>query len=127
VRSEDDGNSWEIPAGLIDPGETPAETAARECKEELGFDLPAEAFQELGHFTYSAVGLCGERIHFYWVKVDPKDRQEPTLDGSPLEEGAEVITVELEEAIRLCNAGELADSKTEIAIRRLHSELVKER
>ena len=29
--------SWEVPGGVIDPGETPSETAARELREETGF------------------------------------------------------------------------------------------
>jgi 8-oxo-dGTP pyrophosphatase MutT (NUDIX family) len=27
---------WQLPGGAVDPGETPAETARRECREELG-------------------------------------------------------------------------------------------
>ncbi len=31
----------EIPGGLVDPGETPAEAALRECREETGYAAPA--------------------------------------------------------------------------------------
>jgi 8-oxo-dGTP pyrophosphatase MutT (NUDIX family) len=27
---------WQLPGGAVDPGETPSETARRECREELG-------------------------------------------------------------------------------------------
>ena len=27
---------WEMPAGSVDPGESPDEAAARECEEEIG-------------------------------------------------------------------------------------------
>ncbi|MFG1941387.1 NUDIX hydrolase [Nonomuraea sp. NPDC048826] len=36
------GRGWEVPGGHLDPGETPAEAAARELVEETGFRLAAE-------------------------------------------------------------------------------------
>lgn len=33
------GRSWLVPGGAIDPGETPAEAAVRETKEETGLDI----------------------------------------------------------------------------------------
>lgn len=41
-----EGFSWELPAGLVDPGEDPAVSAARELFEETGF--PAEHVHALG-------------------------------------------------------------------------------
>jgi 8-oxo-dGTP pyrophosphatase MutT (NUDIX family) len=45
-RHGSDELSLEIPAGLIDPGETPAEAARRECKEETGYT--ANELESLG-------------------------------------------------------------------------------
>lgn len=40
-RREDDGG-WSLPAGAIDPGESPAQAIVREVKEETGLDVVAE-------------------------------------------------------------------------------------
>jgi ADP-ribose pyrophosphatase len=118
-RDNSDGPvGWELPAGLIDPGETPRQTAARECHEELGFEYDEEDFKSLGHYVHTSVGLTGERIHFFAVHVNPADQKEPTLDGSVMEEGAIIETVELMEAIQMFWKGGLPDAKTEIALMR---------
>jgi len=61
VRRQDDG-LWALPGGCQDLGETVAECACRECREETGF-------------VVSLVGLLGvfssrryERIHSPWKK-----------------------------------------------------------
>lgn len=52
--------SWvyNFPAGLIDPGETPEQSAKRELREETGLEL-YEINDELG-LSYSAVGFSNE-------------------------------------------------------------------
>lgn len=32
-------SNWEVPGGLVELGEPPREAVARECREELGFDV----------------------------------------------------------------------------------------
>jgi ADP-ribose pyrophosphatase len=110
---------WEVPAGLIEPGESPRAAAARELTEELGFDVPERAFVELGPPGYPAPALIGELHYFFQVEVDPASRAEPGGDGSPVEDGAVVVAVPLDEALAACRRGELRDEKTELALRRL--------
>ncbi len=49
---------YNFPAGLIDSGETPEESAARELKEETGLDLLA--IRDRMALSYSAVGFSNE-------------------------------------------------------------------
>lgn len=49
---------YNFPAGLIDPGETPEESARRELKEETGLDLIA--IRDKMALSYSAVGFSNE-------------------------------------------------------------------
>ena len=50
---------YELVAGVIDPGETPADAAARELKEETGLELK-EIKDEIDG-GYSAIGFSNER------------------------------------------------------------------
>jgi len=53
---------YEIPAGIIDPGERPATTARRECEEEIG--LRPRRLLKLSTF-YSAVGFSTGSIQLF--------------------------------------------------------------
>lgn len=110
---------WELPAGLIEPGEEPHAGAARELEEELGFAVEPSALQPLGPTALPAPAFIGEEHWFFHVRVDPGERGTPGGDGSPLEEDAHIIAVPLTLAIEACRAGEIRDSKTELALYRL--------
>lgn len=117
------GSLWELPAGLIEPGESPAVAAAREIAEELGFTVAPSDMVPLGPAAYPAPGFVGELHHFFHVRVDPQTRVTPAEDGSPLEENALVVAVPLEEALDACRTGAIHDEKTELALRRLADQL----
>jgi ADP-ribose pyrophosphatase len=110
---------WEVPAGLIDDGESPRAAAAREIAEEVGFEVKESAVLDLGPAAHPAPALIGELHYFFHVEVDPKTRTEPAGDGSVLEAGAVVVAVPLDEALAACRRGEIRDEKTELALRRL--------
>lgn len=119
----DDPTLFEVPAGLAEIDERGEEglrgCAARETLEETGLDVPADAFQRLGPAVFLTPGLVAEKIHAFVAEVDPRGAGAPTLDGSPVEERAQIEWVPLEEALEACRDGRIEDAKTEIVLRRL--------
>ena len=59
-----DEDIYEIPAGLVEAGEDPRETAIRELQEEVGF-RPGH-IEEIAEF-YSSPGFCTEKIFVYYA------------------------------------------------------------
>jgi ADP-ribose pyrophosphatase len=114
-----DGTLWEVPAGLIENLESPADAAARELAEELGFDVDPAALVALGPSAFPAPGIIAETHYFFHVEVDPSLRRAPSGDGSVLERDALVVDVPLADALQHCRTGVIRDAKTELALRRL--------
>ncbi|HZU85609.1 MAG TPA: NUDIX domain-containing protein [Polyangiaceae bacterium] len=119
IEPTHDGALWELPAGLVEPGEDPAAAAARELAEELGFAVDPGAMQPLGEWTFPAPGVIGERHVFYAVAVQPSTRRAPSEDGSALEHGADIVHLPVADAIEHCRRGAIRDAKTELGLRRL--------
>jgi ADP-ribose pyrophosphatase len=65
-RHAADGYIWEIPAGRIDPGETPEQCAVRELREETGME--AGQLEPLTTI-YTTPGFTDERIHLFLASV----------------------------------------------------------
>lgn len=133
VGRESQASLWELPAGLIEPNDAGADNAhdttirraaARETVEELGFVIPEDRFLLLGHGVHPAPAMTAERQFFVHVELRDDKQATPSLDGSPLEEHAEICLVWLHDALRWCDEGVIVDSKTELALRRLASRLV---
>ncbi len=72
--------TWELPAGLVDPGEDPAEGCRRELLEETGY--PTQAIHPLG-VAAPCSGRLSNRIHSYFVATGERVADfvpEPGLD-----------------------------------------------
>jgi ADP-ribose diphosphatase len=119
LHPANEGGLWEVPAGLVEPGEDPASAAARELGEELGFVADAGAMKALGEWMFPVPGMIAERNLYYCIEVDPRMRATPTEDGSALERAAVVCAIPLSEALEHCRSGAIRDAKTELALRRL--------
>jgi 8-oxo-dGTP pyrophosphatase MutT (NUDIX family) len=61
-----EGYSWELPAGMVDPGESPADCCRRELLEETGF--VARGIRPLGD-TSPCTGRLSNRIHSFFVEA----------------------------------------------------------
>ena len=94
----------ELPAGSIDPGETPEEGASRELREETGYK-PGK-LERLGGF-YAAPGYCTEYLHFFRASQ---------LEKSPLTaedtDEIEVVAVSPADVPGLVSSGKVCDAKT---------------
>jgi len=103
-----DGDLWEAPAGMIERGEPPLETARRELIEETGYR--AESLRFLWSI-YTTPGFCEERIHFFAAEGLTPGPAEPEAD-----EEFELRVWPLDEAWALVERDELRDAKTQIAL-----------
>ena len=115
---------WELPAGLIEPGEAPAVAAARELEEELGFTVDAATMKPARADTYPAPGFIGEMHWFFHVRVDPTTRKSPGGRRLALSKTSRRSSAfPLDVALAACRSGEIRDAKTELALYRLHASL----
>ena len=103
----------EVPAGTIDPGERPEETARRELVEETGY-FPRR-LEKLAEF-YPSPGVLEERMHlFAAVELEPRT-------GSPDDdESLETVEIPFEQALDLQAGRDVRDAKTIIALSYLRS------
>ncbi len=94
----------EIPAGGIDPGESPEDAVRREMREETGF-LP-QKLAKLGGF-YSSPGFCTEYLHLYLATdLVPKPLQAEDSESISL------VRVPLKEIPGLIASGAICDAKS---------------
>ncbi len=94
----------ELPAGGIEPGETPEDTVCREMQEEIGY-LPKK-ITKMGGF-YASPGYCVEYLHLYLVTdlVPARLHAEDT-------DSIEVVPVPLKKITDYIKSGKICDAKS---------------
>lgn len=102
------GMIFEVPAGKIDPGETPDLTAARELEEEVG--QRAGRIEKLG-WVWTTPGFANEKIHLYAAFDLSPSASRPEDD-----EIIEVVRTPLDRALEMIWSGELTDAKSAMAL-----------
>lgn len=95
---------WELPAGTLEEGELPQETAKRELQEETGYTC-----QQINPLTffYTTPGFCNERMFAYTAS-------DLTLGSQHLDE-SEKITVTIFtwlQILDMLKSGKIKDGKT---------------
>lgn len=107
-RKAIDKITLEIPAGLVDPGEMPIETAKRELQEEVGY------FPETISYLFdmhASPGFTNDKLSFFLAK----DLVKSSLDQDE-DENVEAFSIEIKELYKMVENGEITDAKTIIAI-----------
>lgn len=95
----------EVPAGTMDPGESPLQTAQRELIEETG--LTGREFIPRG-YIYTTPGFTTEKIHLFEVRgLSPSSEYEKDED-----EEIEVVRVPVPEVLAMVRDGRIRDAKT---------------
>jgi ADP-ribose pyrophosphatase len=95
---------WELPAGRIDPGESPLETARRELQEETGY--AAKSWTPLVSF-WASPGYVDEKMNLFLAEDLTAGEQHLMGD-----ERIEIQWFESEKLRQMIRAGEIQDGKT---------------
>ena len=98
----------ELPAGKIDPNETPLETGKRELLEETGYT--ANEWHYVGQL-HPCIGYSDERILIYLARGMRAGEHRRDED-----ETLELLQMSLAEAMEAVRLGEITDGKTMIAL-----------
>lgn len=102
------GTLWEVPAGKLDPGESPASCAVRELAEETGFS--AARLEPLGKI-HTTPGFTDEVIHLF-AAFDLT----PGAASPDPHELLETERMPFETALAMVTRGDITDAKSVCAL-----------
>jgi ADP-ribose pyrophosphatase len=99
---------YEIPAGRLDPGETPEACAHRELREETG--CTADRMERLTT-VYTTPGFTDEKIHVFMATRLTRGEARREAD-----EFVENVVMPLSKALAMIERGEIIDGKTAVGL-----------
>ena len=111
-RAPLDRETWEFPAGRVNPRERVADAARRECEEEVG--LVPHSLEKVAAL-YSAPGFCDEQMIFFLAS----DLRTPPADSPhkpDADEDIETRVVTVADVRKMVAQGEIVDLKTAYAV-----------
>ena len=107
-RHASGGYLYEIPAGRLDPDETPEQCALRELREETGYS--ATGLARLTTF-FTTPGFTDERIHLFMATG-----LEPGSSSLEPDEILELYPTPLSTALEMVTSGDIIDGKSMLGI-----------
>ncbi|MEM0029431.1 MAG: NUDIX hydrolase [Candidatus Nitrosocaldus sp.] len=102
----------EVPAGMVEEGESVEAAAQRELMEETGYR--AGRLEYIGR-CYMTPGYCNELIHFFIASDLEKATGTSSMDE---DEEIELLVISMDEAVEKVLANEIEDAKTLYALLR---------
>jgi nudix-type nucleoside diphosphatase (YffH/AdpP family) len=110
---EKTNNGWliEIPTGMIDEGESPADAMKREIEEETGYRV--DTVKEIFNFFLSPGG-SSERIFFYFARINPS--QKISKSAGLNNEDIRSIHIKVDDALKMLEERKIYDARTIIGL-----------
>lgn len=99
----------EVPAGMLEKDEDPAESVAREVMEETGYRItsPNKLFS-----VYMSPGSLTEKVHFFESAVSLSDKIAAGGGLAEEHEDIELVEMPLTDALAMVASGGIVDGKT---------------
>lgn len=118
----------EVVAGVLeleDKGEKGLlHRAKAEVFEEAGYEISLGDLRFLGAPSFPAPAVIPEKLFLFAAEIKKwHQKEKPSGDGSPMEEGAEVFWLGLDEALQKFHRGEYQDMKSELMCHRLKNDV----
>ena len=113
LGKDDPPNLWEIPAGIIEPGEVPSETIIRETYEETGYQISNPAFINQ---CYASPGTFSEKFFLYYAQVNDRDRKNMGGGNDDENEHLKVVEIPVKTLYSMMDEGDIMDAKSLVAL-----------